>query len=258
MTTADTTSNYLSGQGVLLLATKDGTTGEPNSGFRAVGNVSALTVGNEVDEFEHKESQSGQRAVDLTLITEISVSVNFTMESLISENLALAFKGTAADIAGATVSDVAYVGYHDLWTPLAHIDLSAVVITNTGGIVTYVLDTDYNLDAAAGAFFTLSGGTITDTQALEVDYTYAAQETVDVLTVSANPIRWARFHGLNTADLDNPVVVDIFKMETTPLAELALINDEIAQMEIEANALSDATRATGSKFFQITMAPTVT
>ena len=41
MTTAQESSHYLSGQGVLLLATKDGTTGEPDSGFRAVGNVSA-------------------------------------------------------------------------------------------------------------------------------------------------------------------------------------------------------------------------
>lgn len=258
MTTADTSSNYLSGQGVLLLATKDGTTGEPNSGFRAVGNVSALSVGNEVTEFEHKESQSGQRAVDLTLITEISVNVSFTMESLVSENLAIALKGDTSDVAGSTVTDEAITGYHDLWTPFARISVSAVTITDTGAITTYVLGTDYELDLAAGAVRVLSTGAITDTQALLADYTFAGQEDINALTVSANPLRWARFHGLNTADADNPVVVDIFRMEITPLAELALINDEIAQMEIEATALSDATRATGSKFFQITHAPTVT
>lgn len=258
MTTADKTSNYLSGQGVLLLATKDGTTGEPNSGFRAVGNVSALTIGNEITEFEHKESQSGQRAVDLTLITEISVSVTMTMESIESENLAIALKGTGADVAGATVTDEAVTGYLDLWTPLDRIQVSAFVLTNIGAIVTYVLDTDYELDAAAGAFRALGTGSITDTQALLADYTFTVQETIDALTVSANPTRWARFHGLNTADLDNPVVVDIFKMEVTPLAELALINDEIAQMAVEGNALSDATRSSGSKFFKITQTPTVT
>ncbi len=258
MTTAQESSNYLSGQGVLLLATKDGTTGEPNSGFRAVGNVSALTIGNETTEFEHKESQSGVRAVDLTLVTEISVNVNWTMESLISENLALALKGVAADIATSSVTDVAGVAYWDLWTPLEHIDVTAFVLTNTGAIVTYTLDTDYELDAAAGAFRTLSGGTITDTQAVEWDYTFGAQETVDALTLGANPIRWARFHGLNTADLDSPTVVDIFRLDVTPLAELALINDEISQMAIEGTALSDATRATGSKFFTIRHSPTIT
>ena len=258
MTTADTSSNYLSGQGVLLLATKDGTTGEPNSGFRAVGNVSALSVGNEVTEFEHKESQSGQRAVDLTLITEISVNVNFTMESLISENLAIALKGDSADVAASSVTGEVVTAYHDLWSPTLRVSISTVVVTNTGGIVTYVLDTDYELDAAAGAIRALSTGAITDTQALEVDYAFAAQETVNALTVSANPVRWARFHGLNTVDSDNPVVVDVYRMEITPLAELALINDEIAQMEIEATALSDATRSTGSKFFTLTHAPTVT
>lgn len=258
MATAQESSNYLSGQGVLLLATKDATTGEPNSGFRAVGNVSALSIGNETSEFEHKESQSGVRAVDLTLVTEISVNVNFTMESLISENLALALKGAAADVAMGSVTDEAVTGYHDLWTALDRISVSSVVVTDTGAITTYVLDTDYELDAAAGAIRALSTGAITDTQALLVDYSYAAQETVDALTLSANPIRWARFHGLNTVDSDNPVVVDIFRLEVTPLAELALIQDEIAQMAIEATALSDATRSSGSKFFKITHAPTVT
>jgi hypothetical protein len=258
MTTAQESSNYLSGQGVLLLATKDGTTGEPNSGFRAVGNVSALSIGNETTEFEHKESQSGVRAVDLTIIQEISVNVSFTMESLISENLALALKGAAADVAMGSVTNQALVGYHDLWTPLQHIQVSSLVVTNTGGMTTYTLGSDYEADLAAGAIRVLSTGTITDTQALEADYSYAAQETVDALTLSANPVRWARFHGLNTVDQDNPVVVDIFKLEVTPLAELALIQDEIAQMAVEATALSDATRATGSKFFQITHAPTVT
>lgn len=258
MTTADESSNYLSGQGVLLLATKDGTTGEPNSGFRAVGNVSALTIGNDVTEFEHKESQSGQRAIDLTIITEIAVNVNFTMESLIAENLSLALKGSDAETAGTTVTNEAIVAYHDLWTPLRRISVSAVTITNTGGIVTYTLDTDYELDTAAGAIRVLSTGTITDTQAIEADYTFATQEEVNALTIAANPQRWARFHGLNTADSDNPVVVDVFKMEISPLAELALINDEIAQMSVESNALSDATRSSGSKFFRITQDPTVT
>jgi hypothetical protein len=258
MATAQESSNYLSGQGVLLLASKDATTGEPNTGFRPVGNVSALSIGNETTEFEHKESQSGVRAVDLTLVTEISVNVNFTMESLISENLALALKGAAADVAMGSVTDEVVVGYHDLWTPVDFIQISAVVLTDSTGLTTYTVDTDYEVDAAAGAFKTLSTGTISDLESLRIDYSYAAQETVNALTISANPIRWARFHGLNTVDSDNPVIVDVYRLEVTPLAELALIQDEIAQMAIEATALSDATRATGSKFFTITHAPTVT
>lgn len=258
MATAQESSNYLSGQGVLLLASKDATTGEPNTGFRPVGNVSALSIGNETTEFEHKESQSGVRAVDLTLVTEISVNVNFTMESLISENLALALKGTASDVVMGSVTDEVVVGYHDLWTPTAFIDISAVILTDSTGLTTYTVDTDYEVDPAAGAFKTLSAGTISDLESLRIDYSYAAQETVDALTSSSNPIRWARFHGLNTVDSDNPVIVDVYRMEITPLAELALIQDEIAQMAIEATALSDATRATGSKFFKMTHTPTVT
>lgn len=249
MANACVTSKYFSGQGALLLAERDGS-GNP-LGFRPVGNISDLTIGIETEQFEHKESCTGVRATDLTIIQETSANVSFTMESLDKENLALALFGTSATVAASSVTDEAVIGYHDLWSALANVDVSTVVVTDVGGATTYTEDTDYVVDYTAGSIKVLSTGAITDTQSLEVDYAYGAQEDIQAFTSGSKPVRYARFQGINTADNDKPFVVDIFKLELSPLAELALINDEISQMEVEAEALSDALQSSASKFFKI-------
>lgn len=250
MATAQTDSQYFSGQGVLLLAER--TAGGLPTGFRPVGNVSALTLGISTTVYQHKESQSGVRAVDLEIIQEIAANVSMTMESLNEDNLALALYGTATIVASGTVAAAYSVwGYHDLWSNLNHVNVSSLVIQDNTDTTTYVSGTDYLTNEAAGSFKTLSTGSIGDGEELHVTYDYAAQEEIQGLISGSAPIRWARFEGLNTADGDNPVVVDVFKLSVQPLQELALINDEIAQMTVEAKALSDATKVTGSKFFRI-------
>ncbi|MGW8177525.1 MAG: phage tail tube protein [bacterium] len=249
MATAQVSSQYFSGQGVLLLAER--TVGGAATGFLPVGNVSALTLGVGTQVYQHKESQSGTRAVDLEIIQEISANVSMTLESLNEDNLALALYGTGSTVAASSVADENITGYHDKWTALSKVDVSSVAVAGSGGTPSYVENTDYVVDTAAGAIKVLSTGSISDGATLEVDFDYAAQEEVLGLMSGSAPIRWARFHGLNTADNDNPVVIDIFKLSVQPLQEIALINDEIAQMTIEAKALSDATKVTGSKFFRI-------
>jgi hypothetical protein len=50
--------------------------------------------------------------------------------------------------------------------------LSAVVVNGTGGTPTYVLNTDYGLDTAAGVITRLAGGAIAAGASVEVTYTY--------------------------------------------------------------------------------------
>ncbi len=243
-------SQYFSGQGAFLLAERDGS-GNP-LGFRPVGNVSALTLAVETTEFEHKESCTGARAIDLVIVQEIDATLTVTMESLDRENLAIALFGTSSAIAAASVVDEGVIAFHDLWVPLAHIDVSAVVVTNTGGAITYVEDVDYFCNNKAGSLFILSTGAITDTQVLEVDYDFAAQDDVQAVTTSTGSILYGRFEGLNTAlDPNSSMVVNAFKIQVQPLAELALINDEVAQMEVEMKVLSDPLQTSTSKFFEI-------
>lgn len=102
-----------------------------------------------------------------------------------------------------------------------------------------------------------SGKTITvgtplavfDGGALTVDYTYSSQFLVDPLVYGSQE-RWMRFEGLNTADNNNAVVVDIFRFLIDPLKELSLIGDTINNFVLDGNVLADSSRSTGSKFFR--------
>ena len=59
-----------------------------------------------------------------------------------------------------------------------------------------------------------------------------------------------RFEGLNTAEENAPVLVEVFNFLTDPLKELSLISDSVQQFVLEGSVLADSTKTTGSKFFK--------
>jgi len=131
---------------------------------------------------------------------------------------------------------------------------SVTGMTEINGIaarVTAVSGTDVTVDIDASGFTPYtSGGTVYHSSlGVEVDYNYAAQNLVDALTQGSQD-RYLRFEGLNTADGNNPVVIEVFKFSTDPLQNLALIGDEVQQFELAGNVLADPLQTTGSKFFK--------
>lgn len=63
--------------------------------------------------------------------------------------------------------------------------------------------------------------------------------------------RFPGFEGLNTADSNQPVIVEAFRCQFDPAGVLALIADETVQsFELEGSILADLTRSTGSKYFR--------
>ncbi len=255
-------SKYYSGQGIVLIGERDPETGKI-LGYRNIGNVSSLELTIEVSNLEHKESSTGQRATDKRLTTEQKANIAMTMESIKKENLALALRGDASAVVGAAVADEAITAYLGLTVPLANINLDpevAIVVKGTGddAAVTYELNKNYTVNEAVGSinFLTAAEQTaagavasIADGAELVVSYTHLGFDRVNAMTQGAKAYA-LRFEGLNTADTNKPVVVDIFKFESDPLQNLALINDEIANMSLAGSALADQTRTSGSKFFE--------
>lgn len=254
------TTQYFSGQGIVLISERN-VDGTP-VGFRPVGNVSSLTVQNAIEEFEHKESYTGTRGEDLVLTTDIGVDITAVLESFSKDNLALALYGSstnvAADTAVAKNIPAATLG---LIYPLDKVSVSNVVVKDGAtGTITYVVDVNYELDAATGSIRIMTtaeqtaasaANLIADQDELDVTFDHAAQVNVDAQVVGRTD-RILRFEGLNTADTNKAVVVEIYRFSTAPLAELALINDEIAQFELSGKCLSDDLRPAGqSKFFKI-------
>lgn len=245
-------TEYFSGQGSVLLAKRDGS-GNP-LGYLPVGNVSSLVIAIEREEFEHKESCTGARAIDLTITQEISATVTMVMESIEKDNLELALFGVSQTITGTSVVAENIVARLDKHIPLLHIKVTNVVVTGVAGTPVFVLNTDYTENLEFGTIVPLSTGAITEGLTLEVDYDFVTQDETEAITFSTPPERAMRFEGLNTARAPNTeVLVDVFRFAAAPLAELALIQDEIVQMSIEGDALVDSFKpTTGSQIFKVT------
>lgn len=244
-------SKYYSGQGIVLVAKRNPTTGAP-MGYRNVGNVSELTLSVNTETVEHKESSTGVRGVDLRLTTGITCEVSMMMESFNRENLQMALRGDGKTEPGATVTNELVTGYLGMTIPLANINVTAVtsVADDEVGTNVYTEGTDYEVNLETGSLVILEGGAITNAQDLYVTYDFGDYENLEALTEPAEDL-YVRFEGLNTADGNKPVVVEIFRLQPDPLNELALINNQIADFTVEGNAMADLSRPAGtSNYFR--------
>ena len=228
------------------------------TGFTKIGNVPELTIDIEVTKFEHKESESGSRLIDVVIIQEKKGTFNFVAESLSLENLSVGLWGESAVVASGTVSGGSEVITIPTATPagaifpLAHPRVTSVVVTGSGGTPSYAEGTDYDVDAVNGAI-TVKGAIVTDAASsditIEPAYSYAGYTKMDAFTQATAPERWLRFHGLNTINND-AVIIDMFRAQFDPLTGYGLINEELGSVTMQGTLLADDLRVTGSKFFQ--------
>lgn len=330
----DNADYYYSGQGICLVGARD-SNGNP-AGLFTIGNVSELKLTIATSVLEHKESKTGNRAIDMRLTTETKASLSMKVEHFDSKGLALAMRGDYSNMASAAVVGEATKGYWGGISPLTYMDISSVVVKRGAATLTpYSNDAtpyDYKLNTTGGSF-QLNDGSVTalsangtlggvvptavtvgtstvitvantcvvgqrvavsgfsgadaaalnnkthvvtvasaasitvatntvgktitvgtplmiqDGGALAVDYTYASQYVVQGMTQGSQE-RWVRFEGLNTADNNAPVVVDIFRFLVDPLKELSFIGDAVNSFQLEGNMLADNGRTSGSKFFR--------
>jgi hypothetical protein len=228
-------------------------------GLVPVGNVSDLRIAVATSVLEHKESQSGQRSIDLRLTTETKCNLTMTMESFNADNLNIALRADTTTVTAGTASAVTYTAGIQLGKvmPLAHMSISGVLLVSSSStMVAYQTgdadgDWDYKVNTDAGSIMWASNpnSSILDDDDVDVTYTYAAQKVVNALTQGATDY-FLRFEGLNTAASNEPVVIEVFRFSVDPLKELSLIGDGVQQFVLEGNVLADNLRTTGSKYFK--------
>lgn len=235
---------YFSGQGKVLVATA--VNGVPGV-FRHVGNAKGVAFTLGTDTFEHKESMTGQRLTDLRLITGKTAGVKFTLEDFKKENLALALYGVSSVIGAGTVtaevlpSTIAAADF----VRLAKQKVSSVVVKDSTPTTpkTLIQGTNYrvsNTDLGTLEFLELTTGA-PFVQPFKADYANALVTNNNMFT-TAQPEVWLRFEGLNTADSNKGVLVELYRCALSPLTELALINDELAVLDMSGSVLYDDTK----------------
>lgn len=236
---------YFSGQGEIFVADRDSS---GNIGpYRSVGNVPSLTVSLETSVQDHKESITGKRLTDYRLITENKATVTMTLEKFTKKNLQLLMYGSDQSTTSSTSvtgevlkTGVLTVAVNDIYFTKFP-NASSVVVK--AGSTTLTLNTDYSLTTSGGwaKITILTIANMGSSGNLTVDYSAAAFDSV-VLFKAPNTERALKFLGLNTADSDRVVNVELYRIIFDPAANVALINDELAQFELTGSALVDTTR----------------
>ncbi len=120
------------------------------------------------------------------------------------------------------------------------------------GTFAAVADTDF--EVRKEGVFILDGG-IPDGCPVKVSYSYAAYSAVEALTSGALIYELA-FGGLNEADNNSPVVLDIYRLKVSAAKNLVFIGDDFASLEVTGKVLMDPTKSGAgvSKYFRVQMA----
>lgn len=228
---------YFSGQGRVFIGARD-----PNGnplGLTFVGNVPDLKVSLSVETLEHQESQSGQRLTDLQLIKTKKGEFACTLEELIASNLELALYGSTTAVVSGTVTAEPVIASAELGKLylLAKQNVSSVVVKAGASTVP---NTQYTVNEKHGSilFTDLTG----ITGAITADYSYGAANVTAMFTQPL-PERWVRFEGLNTADSNKEVVIDLYRVAINPAKDLSVIGTELMKFELSGQVLADLTKS---------------
>lgn len=241
---------YFSGQGRVYIGARDAA-GRP-AGLAFVGNVPELKVSLSVDTIEHQEAQSGQRLTDLQLIKTKKGEFGCTLEELSTVNLELALYGTTTVITPGSVSAELLPNPMTPGSlyPLAMQNVAAVALRDSSAPPKTLLPSQYSVNERHGSVVlldaTLGGPYI---QPFSVDYTYGEAQRTAMFT-QALPERWIRFEGLNTADGNREVVIDLYRVAINPAKELSIITDELLKFELSGQVLADLTKPVGGDLGQ--------
>lgn len=241
---------YYRGQGSVYLSSRDAATGQPTGGFRFLGNVPMLRISTTTQQIKHQESYTGQTLTDLVIETSKEATLGIQLESFDRENLELAMFGTPTLLPGATVTGETITAYVGRSTPLTNINLTSFSLGS------YVEGDDYLINLKTGMVSIPVGSSIADGSTITANYVCGNSEKVSTFT-KANQEYWLRFDGLNTAEGDNPVVIDCFKVRFMPSKEYSLIGNELSSLELDGDVLYDALQPDSTadgRFFRVRQA----
>ena len=253
MSSPSTDVVYYVGQGNLNLAPRI-TAGAINGGFRNVGDLQAVQLSLDQKFADVFENNTGYGFQALHAPVEIAGKIKLVMSQWSTPNLQAALWGTAPTAnPGGTVTAESTTAYNGGKTYLAHIGVTSLVLTTSGGSPsTLVEGTDYTVDGSYGSYTILPGSTIVPAGpgvALKAAYTYAATNG-SVGAFTAAPTEWSvRVDAKNVA---NPFVdsngsafeavsINVYRAFFDATKMLDLIGKKDAPLELDGVLLIDPT-----------------
>lgn len=230
------------------------------SGFLELGNCSALSIAveSEVKQLRDFRQPGGGTYNRVDRITGVNISL--TAHDLSPLNLALALYGSSEAVVAGAVTDELTLAAKGSYARLEGSPSAITSVSPAGTGAAYVAGTDYIFQH--GALYIPATSNITaptgNTPNIKVTYAGNKGALIQALTMSAPELEFM-FLGLNEADSGSPMRVDIWRARLGPAANLPLIGDEYAALEMTGAALSDSSKPAGtSQYFQAFVADLTT
>ena len=221
----------------------------------AIGNCSMLepTVKEDKQTMKDFTKPGGGTYASVSRID--TVSIKLKLHDLNPTNVARAIFGSEAVVAGASLVAEVGIAYKGGLMPLAHINPTAVVVTNSAATTTYLAGRDYDVVGGGLLISDAATGTITNAQSLKVSYTFAEYTKVEAMTTGAVVLE-LHFEGLNEADSGKPVILDVYRAQLSPTKALSLLGDKFSDLDVEAEVLKDPTKGGSgiSQYMRVKMA----
>jgi len=166
--------------------------------------------------------------------------------------LAIALLGddVAHTVTGAAVVDEVLIARKGRGVFLAHRIVSLVVVKHTSGTPTYVLDTDYTVDARLGLITIKEGSAIIEGASLKVSYTHGSEAGYKIKGATQPLVKMGVFlDGKNMVD-GADCYVKIHEATVSPDSAVDFLADEFAEIELKG---SMATPVGQTEPFTVTM-----
>lgn len=217
--------------------------------FVQVGNASALAlaVTEEVKELKDFTQPGGGTYNEVRRIS--AVEAQMTLHDISVSNLARALYGTASVQATATVTDESHIDIIG-GELIPTVFLPSAITTVKRSATTLTLNADYTVEP--GGVVPILGGpnTLIAGDDLLITYTKATHDVLEALTASGKEYELL-FDGLNEARTGKRTRVTAYRVKIGALANLALIGEEYAAIEVTGKLLKDTTK-TGAGISQYT------
>ncbi|MFZ6712997.1 hypothetical protein [Undibacterium sp. TC9W] len=230
---------YYLGQGKTFFGLRDAN-GNPKS-LRWLGDVDEAKITFKTTKVERKESWSGERGKSMSLVLDKEANLDLTLMDFSPENVSQVIFGKNSLIANGTVTgEVLPSGLlSGDRIALKYPQVSAVTITDSSATPVTLNSSKYDVEAVYGAI------TIKDatglTEPLKVAYTHGGVNSISIFSKIPDDV-YFRYEGINLAQGGTPIIVELYRLKTEPLKELALITEKQGDMKISAEVLIDSTK----------------
>lgn len=191
-----------------------------------------------------KDQQSKDKGVYGQVTASVAIrkptEVKLKLQEFDKENLAWAMMGdhTTLSSGGGTVTDEAVTAKLGIFVPLAQRNLTAasVVVTNSGATTTYVEGTDYEVNYTSGHLMAISGGAITESQGLKVDYAHGAISGWKVNAETETQIKGEIYiDGINLATGER-ILVTVYRALLASDTGIDFFSDKFAEFSYSGRA----------------------